>query len=120
MRYVCLFSMAVTLCAQDGAALYKERCATCHDAPQGRVPALSAIKQMTGEAIYLALSNGSMKSQAEGLSTAQLIALIGYIAPTGGAAAKPAFEKTCTDASWKVTTSWSGWSPEVTNARFQN
>ena len=39
---------------------------------------------MSGEAIYIALTNGVMKTRAEGLSTAQIFALIGYIAPTGG------------------------------------
>jgi len=124
MQYVCLLMLFATLLsAQDGAALYKERCASCHDAPQGRVPAISAIKQMTGEAIYIALTNGTMKSQASGLSTIQLLSLIGYIAPTGGASAKPAFEKTCTEnAPFKLdrTSAWGGWSPSVTNTRFQD
>ena len=77
------------LSAQDGAAIYKERCAACHDAPEGRVPALSAIKAMSGEAIYVALTSGIMKSRAEGLSTPQIFALLGYIAPTGGAQTTP-------------------------------
>ena len=58
------------LSAQDGAAIYKERCASCHDMPTARVPSLSAIKAMSGEAIYLALTSGIMKTRAEGLSTA--------------------------------------------------
>jgi len=44
------------LSAQDGAAIYKERCASCHNEPEGRVPSLSAIKEMSGEAIYVGLS----------------------------------------------------------------
>ena len=93
MRYVCLFALIhLALSAQDGAAIYKERCASCHDMPAARVPSLSAIKAMSGEAIYMALTRGVMKTRAEGLSTAQIFALIGYIAPTGGthAAATPA------------------------------
>ena len=39
---------------------------------------------MSGEAIYLALTTGSMKTRAEGLSTLQIFALIGYTGPTGG------------------------------------
>ena len=112
--------------AQDGAALYKERCASCHDSPVGRVPSLGAIKQMTGEAIYAALTNGAMKSQASGLSTQEVLSLLVYIAPTGVSNAKPAFEKSCTgnvplkpDASaWGGP--WGGWSPSVTNSRYQN
>ena len=126
MRYVCLLiSMSlftsVLASAQEGAAIYKERCASCHDAPQGRTPALSVIKQMTGEAVYLALTAGAMKEQASGLSITQLFSLIGYIAPTGGRSTKLSFEKTCT-ANVPTTTSaaaWGGWSPSVTNSRFR-
>src|SRR4030095_1453093 len=100
MRYMCLLALSIlglstqVLYAQDGAAIYKERCASCHDAPQGRAAALSAIKAMTGEAIYGALASGAMKPQAHGLSVPHLFALIGYIAPTGAANA-PSLERTC-------------------------
>jgi polyvinyl alcohol dehydrogenase (cytochrome) len=118
--------------AQDGAALYKERCASCHDSPEGRIPSIGAIKQMTGGAIYAALTNGAMKSQTSGLSTQEVISLVVYIAPVGDANAKPAFEKSCTghapvigsfdskpDASaWGGP--WGGWSPSVTNSRYQD
>jgi polyvinyl alcohol dehydrogenase (cytochrome) len=112
--------------AQDGAALYRARCASCHDSPEGRVPSFGAIKQMTGEAIYAALTNGAMKSQASGLSTQEVLSLLVYIAPTGISNAKPAFEKSCTgntplkpDASaWGDP--WGGWSPGVTNSRYQD
>ncbi len=125
MRYVCLFiSMIPVLLAQDGAAIYKERCASCHDAPQGRIPALNAIKAMSGEAIYVALTSGSMKSRAEGLSMPQIFALIGYIGPTGGKqTASSAIERTCKgDSTFQPaanTPRWSGWSPSLTNSRFQ-
>src|SRR5437588_668211 len=60
-----ILTMAGLLEAQDGAALYKERCASCHDSPVGRIPSriptIDAIKQMTGEAIYAALTTGAVK-----------------------------------------------------------
>jgi cytochrome c5 len=54
MRYVCLliFIIPATLAAQaaqDGATIYKERCASCHDAGEGRAPKLDALKAMSGE-----------------------------------------------------------------------
>src|ERR1700683_1926908 len=99
MRYVCLFALMLpALSAQDGTAIYKERCAKCHDMPAARVPSLATIKAMSGEAIYVALTNGLMKTQAEGLSTADIFALLGYIAPTGGTqAAAPLFTHTYKD-----------------------
>jgi polyvinyl alcohol dehydrogenase (cytochrome) len=121
MRYVCLFVllMMLPLAAQDGGAIYKERCALCHD-----MPSLATIKAMSGEAIYVALTNGVMKSRAEGLGTPELFALIGYIAPTGGTqTAAPQFTPTCRgDAAFRADekAQWSGWSPSATNSRFQD
>src|SRR5262245_76246 len=137
MRYVCLVALTIlvlstqVLSAQDGAAIYKERCASCHDAPEGRVPALSAIKAMSGEAIYVALTMGAMRSQAQGLSVPQIFALIGYIAPTGGSAAanSAALTRTCKgDSSFSLAAfksamtapNWNGWSTTATNSRFQD
>ncbi len=45
--HACILTMTGLLEAQDGAALYKERCASCHDSPEGRTPSIGAIKQMT-------------------------------------------------------------------------
>jgi len=125
MRYLCVLALMVpTLFAQDGAAIYKQRCAACHDAPKERVPALSAIKAMSGEAIYLALTSGLMKTQAEGLSTDQLFELITHIAPTGGShAAPPVLTPTCkSDAAFDASAGaqWNGWSTSLTNSRFQD
>lgn len=125
MRSVCLFALMLpALSAQDGAAIYKERCASCHDMPAARVPALAAIKAMSGPAIYAALTSGTMKSRAEGLSTPELFALITYIAPTGDTAAAPAVTRTCKSAApFRLTAGapqWDGWSPTLANTRYQD
>jgi polyvinyl alcohol dehydrogenase (cytochrome) len=130
MRYVCLLVATIlvistqAVSAQDGAALYKERCASCHDMPEGRTPTLAAIKAMSGTNIYVALTTGAMKTQAEGLATPQIFALLGYIAPTGGSggAAPPSMERTCkTAAPFSLSAPrWNGWSTSNTNSRFQD
>jgi polyvinyl alcohol dehydrogenase (cytochrome) len=128
MRFAPLLIMMVLFCtqlaAQEGGAIYKERCAACHDNPRERVPPLTAIKAMTTEAIHAALKSGSMQSQAQGLSSSQLDALIGYIAPSGGAEARLALLKTCKrEPPYRISTEatgWNGWSPSDTNSRFQN
>ena len=69
----------------------------CH---AGSVPA-SSIKAMSGEAIYIALTSGAMKAQAEGMSTPQIFTLLGFIAPTGIAGEPPVLTRTCkTAAPW--------------------
>jgi polyvinyl alcohol dehydrogenase (cytochrome) len=126
MRYTFLLAVILpVLSAQDGTAIYKERCAKCHDMPAARVPSIDAIKAMSGEAIYAALTAGLMKTQAEGLSTVEILALIGYIAPNGGShAAAPTFTPTCKSAtpfrSGADSPQWNGWSPSLTNSRFQD
>jgi polyvinyl alcohol dehydrogenase (cytochrome) len=126
MRYVCLLALiASTLQAQDGAAIYKQRCASCHETPAARVPSISAIKAMSGEAIYMALTRGVMKTQAADLSSAQIFALIGYIAPDSGAhPATTAPGRACTvKPAFPTGTNipeWNGWSTSVTNSRFQD
>jgi polyvinyl alcohol dehydrogenase (cytochrome) len=126
MRHVYLFAlMSSSMFAQDGAAIYRERCSSCHDMPQARVPSLATIKAMSGEAIYIALTNGVMKSRAEGLSTPELFSLIGYIAPTGSAQPAPqAITPTCKgDAAFQPAAGspqWNGWSTSPTNSRFQD
>src|SRR5579872_2668586 len=123
MRFAVLsILLASALFAQDGASMYKERCAMCHDSPQERTPPLSAIKAMSGEEIYAALTTGSMKSRAEGLSTTDLIALITYIAPTGGAQAAPvSLAPTCKGDNRLSPNApqWNGWSSSLANSRFE-
>lgn len=126
MRHVCLFAFIISLLrAQDGAAIYQERCASCHNNPAPRLPSLDTIKAMSGRAIYMALTSGVMKTQAAGLSTAQLVALIRYIAPSGGAraAAAPDLTRTCKSQppfpAAANTPEWNGWSTSVTNSRFE-
>lgn len=135
MRHVCLLALimlvlSAPLFAQDGAAIYKERCASCHDKPEGRAPSLSAIKAMSGTAIYVALASGAMKTQAEGLSTPQIFSLLGYIAPTGGASTEaPDLTRTCKagasvgSAAFKAAMNAprsNGWSTSATNSRYQD
>lgn len=126
MRYVCLFVFLSSLLhAQDGAAIYKERCASCHASPAPRVPSLSAITAMSGEAIYQTLTSGTMKTQAAGLSPAQLIAVIRYIGPKGQSQpTAPTVTRTCKSQppfpAGEKAAEWNGWSTSVTNSRFQN
>ena len=57
-------------------AYFQENCATCHGAPGvSRAPGLAALRALTPEAVYAAITNGSMKEKAAALNDAQRTAL---------------------------------------------
>ena len=119
IRYLLL--LALPLCAQNGAAIYKARCASCHDTPTGRVPPASAFRSMNPEKILGSMSTGVMKAQAEGLSSAERHALMVYLAMP---APKPA-ESLPPSAFCKSQPfedkgpHWSGWGANYANTRFE-
>lgn len=71
----------------DGATLFQQRCAMCHDHPVGNVPPRSYIATRPREAIVHALSSGVMKAQASGLSAHDIELLADHL--RAGANAKP-------------------------------
>src|SRR5215470_462460 len=56
----------------EGAELYKQKCAACHDEPQERVPPLFLIRRRSAEDVIQTLTGGAMKQQAAGLSVDQI------------------------------------------------
>ena len=56
----------------EGAALYQQRCAVCHDTAQERVPPLFLIRRRSAEDVIQTLTEGSMKQQAAGLNAEQI------------------------------------------------
>lgn len=85
MRHLGFLILASTLggataYAQNGQAIYKEHCASGHDAPTGRVPSFSALRQMDAGSILPSLQTGLMKTQAAGLTNQELYALVTYLA----------------------------------------
>src|ERR1041385_2312866 len=83
--YFCFACFALTsLSAQhttSGAAqLYRQNCASCHDtSSNSRIPKVSALRQMSAEAVLHSLEHGAMKSQAETLTPKQKRALAEYV-----------------------------------------
>jgi polyvinyl alcohol dehydrogenase (cytochrome) len=113
----------------DGAALYQQHCASCHDnpSPSSRAPIRGFIAMRGPDAIFSALSEGVMKPMAEGLDPAELDAIALYLtgtAPNHGAApaatADPDLAAACANAAPPATDgpSWNGWSPTLDNARY--
>jgi polyvinyl alcohol dehydrogenase (cytochrome) len=72
--------------AAAGEAIYKTRCAACHDNPEtSRAPSKATLSAMRPQTIDFALTQGKMKAMGAGLTDDQRAQLIGYL--TGGQAA---------------------------------
>lgn len=63
----------------DGAAIYQQRCAVCHDNAVGNIPPRSLLATRSRERIIDALSVGVMRPHAEGLSSGQIEDIARYL-----------------------------------------
>src|SRR5471030_216268 len=109
----------------DGAAIFARDCATCHDgATASRAPSPDLLKRRSPEAILSALTAGAMRPQGGRLSGAERRAVAEYLsgrafgsditgAATGRCTASPLLTNPASSPSW------TGWSPSITNTRFQ-
>src|SRR5258708_37691397 len=71
---------AVPVSAQDGAALYRQQCASCHEGGQvARAPARDVIAALTPDRIVAALETGTMRVQGEALTPEQRRAIAIYL-----------------------------------------
>jgi len=117
--------------APDGAVLFQQRCAACHQNPDqatSRAPSKSVLAAREPDAIYAALTDGPMKPMAAGLAPADLDAIARYltgrapshdapVAARSGDARRAAACKS-NDAPTAAGPNWNGWSPALDNARF--
>ena len=118
--------------------LFNNNCASCHkntksSADEGllkenNAPSTDTLATMTPEAIYAALTTGAMVQQSGNLSNDEKRVVAEFFGgrPLGAAdqgdaknmtnhrAANPQMGKIASDASW------TGWSADVTNTRFQS
>src|SRR5690349_368227 len=99
----------------DGEALYKARCASCHDNPQAqlRMPKRAEIAARTPENVLAALSSGAMVTQAAGLSEDEDRAIATYITGKAFGGVQEAIVGQCTTPPKKFVPNpkadWNGW-----------
>lgn len=104
----------------DGAALYAQRCAGCHERPQSHAPPRSALASRSSINILMALTTGAMRPQAAGLSHEQVEAIAGYLTAATAAQNATLRPNRCTSPVVSAHPSgWSGWGLDLANSRFQ-
>lgn len=108
----------------EGAELYAQKCAVCHDNPVDRVPPLFLIRRRSAEDVIQTLTSGPMKQQARGLSADQIRALAIHL--TGKLPGPPIQanleSNRCLGAVPPINLKapqWNGWGLDLDNSRFQ-
>src|SRR5205085_3144360 len=84
MRYILrrtafVLTCAGLACAQDGAAVYKQNCASCHDGGNDRAPSRESLRAMAPERVLNAMEAGPMISMASRLKAMDRRALAEYV-----------------------------------------
>ncbi len=108
----------------DGAALYAEHCAMCHDNAKDRIPPKSIIARRSPDEVINALTNGSMKVQATGLKPLEIRAIAVYLTgkePTGVVDPSQLANR-CQAPGGPINLKaggWNGWGFDYDSTRFQ-
>jgi len=122
-------AFAEDVSGQDsGAALFEQRCASCHVNPApSRAPSVDQLRGMTPEAIFAAVSTGSMAPMATGMDEAQRRLVASHAAgkafgnaPPGDAAAMPNRCAAKPLGNPMTGAGWNGWGVDLANTRFQS
>ena len=129
-RMTKVFAMALilgsALSAQaqvSGEAVYKQRCAGCHEVVNPRIPARDALQKMPAARILRALDFGLMMNVAYPLRREEREAVASWLGTAGDDLAVPP-KAYCSDRAVRLAarakSEWNGWSPTTSNDRFQS
>lgn len=107
--------------AQEGASVYAEHCAGCHNSGAPRMPALAALQSLSAEVILRSLESGVMQQQGRVLTPTQRRAVATYLGKAD--VSVTATHERCSG----ITTlpvgpspdGWNGWGNHAGNWRFQ-
>ncbi|MCU1276109.1 MAG: polyvinyl-alcohol dehydrogenase, partial [Bryobacterales bacterium] len=124
MRLLVYLLLAVTVSAQDGAAIYEKHCSACHDKGVGRAPLRDALKRISPESVLAALTNGTMTAQARALTTAEIRSVSAFITGKSFGSEGMPEQAFCAGRSAAFDNPlagpyWNGWGVNLMNQRSQ-
>lgn len=110
--------------APDGRALWKARCAACHDntRTESRIPNREQLAARLPEAITSALFDGAMIGQASGLTIDEGRAIARFVTAKAFSVASDVPMPKCDAPAKKISLAagdWNGWSVGSDNSRYQ-
>lgn len=115
---------AATASAQvSGEAIYRERCAGCHDLVSPRIPHRDTLKKMSAARVLRTLDFGAMMSIAYPLRRDEREAVAAYVGTATATDPTPPPAAFCANRTVQIAArpraQWNGWSPSDANTRFQ-
>jgi polyvinyl alcohol dehydrogenase (cytochrome) len=114
--------LVVAAPAVSGEAVYKQRCAACHESDNPRIPRRELLQKLPAARILRTLDYGVMIAIAYPMSRGEREAVASYVGTPGAGVAFPP-KAFCADRSVhlaaRTKVEWNGWSPDVVNTRFQ-
>ena len=113
--------------SDDGAALYKRQCATCHDAGVNRAPLLDALRVMPAARVLASMETGTMVTMANNRTAAERRLIAEFASgkpldtplvttPPAAAMCRASAAAFDPDAGAR----WDGWGRNTSNTRFQD
>jgi polyvinyl alcohol dehydrogenase (cytochrome) len=132
---IAVLCVSLALCslpakAQDGATLFKNYCASCHESEangDSRAPGRDVLARLTPEQILQALEKGAMKAQAAERSRPQRRVLAEYLSGKSLGSEVPSTIPQFAFCAARAqlprnalqSPAWNGWGVTITNSRFE-
>jgi polyvinyl alcohol dehydrogenase (cytochrome) len=113
-----LVTVTASARAQDGAALYTQHCAQCHDGG-ARAPSRDLLAALPQERIVTSLETGLMRVQGEALTAPQKRLVAAYLSVASSPVAPVAARCEGSNATSVAERDWSGWGVTLSNERYQ-
>ena len=122
-----VLSVPAVAAAQDGAALYKELCSSCHDTAVDRAPSREALRAMSPQRILDAMEAGPMVAMTQLRTASERRAIAEFASGRGFGtpfSIAPAPKAMCTTGRGSFTMTpaapaWNGFGQNPSNTRFQ-